>query len=245
MVASRKGGLTGSSRVKNQKSVGDKAKEILDNAVSSLSTVANKTVEVQAQTQKTAGDVAQTVTPGGYQKGFQSSNLDHKSDVYGGLAFPVQNFSGMIPSDLLNPQIELQATEEQKNIGLATYRQAENAQFLLQAGFKYIEEIGKTKQQYHKAEQSVIKASTEGIKTQQEVVNFDIASVNLDINREKLLQTDEKLVQERITTQATRNETQQLRLFYEAKEQKRDTEITRLKVESQTIIQKYLQGKIS
>lgn len=248
MVASRKGGLTGSKRVQSQKSVGEKAKEILDSAVSSLgavSQVANKAVEVTAQTAKTVGDIAQAVTPGGYQRGYQSSNLTHKSDIYGGLAFPAQDFSGMMPGDLLNPQIELQATDEQKNQVLAVYRNAENAQALLQAGFKYIEEVGKTRQQYHKAEQSVIKGATEGVKVQQEIVNFDIANVNLDINREKLLQTDEKLIQERITTQAARNETANLKLFYEAKEQKRDAEIEKLRVERQTIIQKYLQGKVA
>lgn len=248
MVA-RRGGLTGSTRVKNQaeNTIGAKAKAIADSAMASLGTVgkvADKVVETSAQINKTAGDIAQTVKPSGYQNGFQSSNLTHKSNIHGNIDFPVQDFNGMIPSDLLNPVIELQATDEQLNNGLQVYKQATNAQMLYQAGYKFIDQLGKTTQAYHKAEQSIIKGATEGIKTQQEVVNFDIANVNLATNQEKLLQADEKLIQARVTTQAYRNETEQLRSFFEAKEQKKNAEIARLKAESATIIQQYLQGKV-
>lgn len=248
-MVTRKGGLTGSSRVKSQKSsIGEKAKAIADNAIASLgsvSEVTSKVVSTTAQAAKTVGDIAQTIKPTGYKNGFQSSSLTHKSDVYGGVTFPTQDFSGMIPSDLLNPQIECLATDEQVTSGLEVYRQASNAQILYQAGYKYINELGKTTQEYHKAEQSIIKGATEGVKVQHEVVNFDIANVNLATNQEKLLQADEKLIQAQVTTQAYRNETEQLRQFFEAKEQKKSAEISRLKAESATIIQQYLQGKVT
>ncbi|MBC1238502.1 hypothetical protein [Nostoc sp. 2RC] len=248
MVA-RRGGLTGSKRVKEQaeNSVGAKAKRIAEEAIASLgnvSQVASKVVETTAQGSKTIGDIAQTVKPNGYQNGFQSSALTHNSDIYGGVVFPKQDFSGMIPSDLLNPQIELQATDEQLTNGLATYAGASRAQELLQAGFKYIQEVGQTRQQYHKAEQSIIKGATEGIKVQQEVVNFDIANVNLATSQEKLIQADEKLIQARVTSQAMRSETEQMRQFFEAKELKKNAEIQRLQAESQKIIQTYLKGRV-
>jgi len=248
MVA-RKGGLTGSKRVKEQdeNSIGARAKRVADDAIASLgnvSQVATKVVETTAQAGKTLGDIAQTIKPSGYQNGFQSSSLTHKSDVYGGVSFPVQDFSALIPGDLLNPQIELQATDEQLTSGLATYAGASRAQELLQAGFKYIQEVGQTRQQYHKAEQSIIKGATEGIKTQQEIVNFDIANVNLSTTQEKLLQADEKLIQARVTTKAYQNETELMRLFFEAKEQKKNSEIQRLQAETQKIIQTYLKGRV-
>lgn len=248
MVA-RKGGLTGSKRVKEQdeNSIGSKAKRIADDAIASLgnvSVIADKVVETTAQVGKTLGDVSQTIKPSGYQNGFQSSSLTVKNDVYGDINFPKQDFSALIPSDLLNPQIELQATDEQLTTGLATYAGASRAQELLQAGFKYIQEVGQTKQLYHKAEQSIIKGATEGIKTQQEIVNFDIANVNLATNQEKLLQADEKLIQARVTTKAYQNETELMRLFFEAKEQKKNSEIQRLQAETQKIIQTYLKGRV-
>lgn len=248
-MPARKGGLTGSTRVKGQSTtVGEKAKAIADSAIASLGTVSQVTSQVvstTAQAAKTVGDIAQTIKPTGYQNGFQSSSLTHKSDVYGGVSFPKQDFNGMIPSDLLNPQIECLATDEQVSNGLEIYRQASNAQALYQAGYKYINELGKTRQEYHKAEQSIIKGATEGVKVQHEVVNFDLANVNLATNQEKLLQADEKLIQAQVTTQAYRNETEQMRQFFEAKEQKKSAEINRLKAESATIIQQYLQGKVT
>jgi len=241
-MTTRKGNLTGSKRV-SENSVGSRIKEATDNALKSLGEVANgtsKVVDVANGTSKTIGDIAQIVSPGGYSKGFKSSTLTHKADVYGGLNFPKQDFSGMIPSDLLNPSIELQASEELLTTGLQTYAGGVRAQQLLQAGFKYIEEIGKTAQQYSKAEISVIKSATLGVRAQSEIVGFDIANIELDINREKLLQSDEKLIQSRITTTHYRNETEQLRLFYEATERKKDAQIKVIDSQTQDVIQKYL-----
>jgi len=248
-MVTRKGGLTGSKRVKEQdeNSIGSRAKRVADDAIASLGNVSQvtaKVVETTAQAGKTLGDIAQTIKPSGYQNGFQSSSLVHKSDIYGGLAFPKQDFSGMIPSDLLNPQIELQVTDEQLTSGLATYAGASRAQELMQASFKYIREVGQTRIEYHKAEQSHIRGATEGIKVQQEIVNFDIANINLATTQEKLLQADEKLIQARVTTKAYQNETELMRLFFEAKEQKKTAEIQRLQAESQKITQTYLKGRV-
>jgi hypothetical protein len=220
---------------------------VLDNALSALgnvSAVASTVTDVGAAIAKTAIDVTQIVTPGGYSKGFQSSTLTHKSDVYAGVAFPKQDLSGMLPGDLLNPQIELQATEEQLSNGINHYAAGVRAQQLLSAGFKYIEEIGKTAQQYHKAESSLIKAATLGVKTQTEIINFDIANVEQDINREKLLQTDQKLVQAKISTTHEHRVTEQLRLFYEASERKKDSQIKILDLQNQELMQKYLTDTI-
>jgi len=248
-MVTRKAPLTGSKRLKNQdeNSVGARVKRVADEAIASLgnvSQVAARVVEMTAQSGKTLGDISQTVKPSGYQNGFQSSTLTHKSDAYGGVAFPVQDFSGMIPSDLLNPQIEIQASDVQLTSGLAIYAGASRAQELLQAGFKFIQAVGETRQQYHKAEQSIIKGATEGIKGQNEVVNFDIANVNLATTQEKLLQADEKLIQAKVTTQAYRNETELMRVFFESKEQKKNAEIQRLQAETQKIIQTYLKGRV-
>ncbi|MBG1258421.1 hypothetical protein [Nostoc commune] len=248
-MVSRKGGLTGSERVKEQdeNSIGARAKRIADDALASLGNVSQataKVVETTAQAGKTLGDIAQTIKPTGYQNGFQSSALVHKSDVYDGLAFPKQDFSGMIPNDLLNPQIELQASEEQLTNGLAVYAGASRAQQLLSAGCKYIGEVGKTRIEYHKAEQSVIRGSTEAIKVQQEVVRFDTANVNLAIDQEKLIHADEKLIQARVTTQALRNETELQRLFYERMEEKKKADTERLDVEIQRVRQTYLKGGV-
>ncbi|MBN3893821.1 MAG: hypothetical protein HWQ41_00485 [Nostoc sp. NOS(2021)] len=197
-------------------------------------------MDVGATVGKTVNDLTQIVTPGGYSKGFQSSTLSHKTDIYNGLNFPEQDFSGMIPSDLMNPQIELQATEEQLTKGLQTYAGGVRAQQLLQASFGYIEEIGKTAQRYHKSKIAAIKSATLGVKAQSEIVGFDIANVELDINREKLAQSDQKLVQAKITTTHFKNETEQLRLFYEATERKKEIQIRVLDSQSQDVMQKYL-----
>jgi hypothetical protein len=242
MAARRKGGLTGSSRV-DENSVGSRAKRVVDeakNLLGNISQGSSTITDIGASVSKTITDVAQIVKPGGYDKGYQSSNLTHKSSPHGSLSFPKQDFSGMIPGDLLNPQIELQATEEQLTSGLQTYAGGLRAQKLLQAGFKYIEQVGNTAQQYHKAEASVVKAATLEVKTQSEIVNFDVANVDLDTNREKLIQADEKLIQARITTKHFQNETEQLRLFYEATERKKDAQIQALDAQTQDVIQKYL-----
>ena len=154
------------------------------------------------------------------------------------------DFGGMVPTDLLNPQIQLQATEEQLNNRLAQYAAGTRAQHLLQAGFKYIEEVRKTKQQYHKAQSSFVKAATEEVKVKQDIVGFDIANVELSIAGEKLNQTGERLKQEQIRTSAAQNETAQLIMKIEATEGKRDAEIKRIQAQTNDIIQKYLSDSI-
>lgn len=241
MVA-RKGGLTGSKRVKEQETAGSRAKKVVESAKSLLDNVssgASKVVEATATVSNTVGNLAQIATPDGYQKGYQSASLAHRSDVYG-IGFPKQDFNSMMPSDLLNPQIELQASEEQLTKGLQTYAGGVRAQQLYQAGYKYFEETGKTRQQYHKAEIAHIKASTLGVKVDHEIVNFDIANVELDTNFEKLRQTNLVNVQAKITTQHFENEVQQLRLFYEAKERNKVAQIQALDYQSMQIEQKYL-----
>ena len=270
-MATRKevGGLTGSKRVKKEKenSAGSRAKKVAESAGAVLKEAAvgvGKTA-VSGATQAVssasnsittgASQVRQAATNGlqarnaitgeqGYTGQYASGQMTRETDVYGGLAFPEQDFNGMIPSDLLNPSIELQATEEQLTHGLSVYAGATRAQQLLQAGFKYIGEIGKTKQLYHKAEQSVIKASTEGVKVQQELVNYDTENIKLDQKIERREQENEKLKQEQIKTLGARNETDQLRLKIEANELKRDAEISNINAQTQNIIQKYLKDSI-
>jgi hypothetical protein len=270
-MAARKetGGLTGSKRVKKEKSnsAGTRAKKIAESAGTVLKEAAvgvGKTAISGAT--NTVSNAANTVTTGasqakqaatntlqarnaitgeqGYTGQLASGQLTRNADAYGGLAFPEQDFNSMLPGDLLNPQIELQATEEQLTAGLATYAGATRAQQLYQAGFKYIAEVGKTKQLYHKAEQSVIKGATEGVKVQQEIVNYDTENIKLDQKLERREQEDEKLKQEQIKTLGTRNETEQLRQKIEAQEDKRDAEINSIRAQTQDIIQKYLKNSI-
>lgn len=263
------GSLTGSKRVKSQKekSAGTRAKKVAEAAGTVLKEAAvgvGKTAVSAAA--GTASNAANAVTTGasevrqaatdaiqarnaitgeqGYTGQLASGELARNGDAYGGLAFPEQDFNSMLPGDLLNPEIELQATEEQLTAGLATYAAGTRAQTLLQAGFKYIAEVGKTKQLYHKAEQSVIKAASEGVKVQQEIVNYDIENIKLDQKIEKREQENEKLKQEQIKTLGARNETEQLRQKIEAQEGKRDAEISSIKAQTQDIIQKYLKDSI-
>lgn len=256
------GSLTGSKRVKSQKanSAGTRAKKVAETAGAALKdaagTVGKAAVSGAASAVTTgAANVKQAAINAaqasnaitgeqGYSRGYASGQLNRQVDAYGGLAFPEQDFNGMMPGDLLNPQIELQATEEQLTNGLAVYAGATRAQQLLQAGYTYIEEVGKTKQRYHKAEQSVIKGATEGVKVEQEIVNYDIENVRLDQKFEKLEQENEKLKQEQIKSLAARNETEQLRLKIEAQEGKRNAEISSINASTQNIIQKYLKGSI-
>ncbi|NJO30178.1 MAG: hypothetical protein HC874_23575 [Richelia sp. SL_2_1] len=270
MAARKKvGGLTDSKRVKKEKenSAGSRARKVAESAGTVLKEAAvgiGKTA-VSGATQAVnsvsnsittgASQVRQATTNGiqarnaitgeqGYTGQYASGQMTRNTDVYGGLAFPEQDFNGMIPSDLLNPSIELQATEEQLTQGLSVYAGATRAQQLLQAGFKYLGEIGKTKQLYHKAEQSIIKASTEGVKVQQELINYDIENIKVDQKLERREQENEKLKQEQIKTLGARNETDQLRLKIEANELKRDAEIQNINAQTQNIIQKYLKDSI-
>ncbi len=250
-MATRKenGSLTGSTRYKKEaeakkaNSVGTKAKQLAESATEALSQT-SKVVPNVASAVTTQTSAASSVSTGSNQT-LASSSLQRATDPYGGLTIPVVDFNGMMPSDLLNPQIQLQATEEQLTTGLANYAGATRAQHLMQAGFKYIEEVGKTKQQFHKAEASIIKAATEGVKVQQEVVRFDRQNIELSIDYEKLAQTDEKLKQEQIITNATRTETGLLIQKIAATERKKAAEIQSIDAQTQDIIQRYLKTTIS
>jgi len=180
----------------------------------------------------------------GYIHTHASGTVERKTDPYGGVTLPKYDFAGMVPTDLLNPQIQLQATEEQLTNGLAQYAAGTRAQHLLQAGFKYLEEVGKSKQQFHKAQGSFVKASTEEIKVAQDIVEFDTQNVELAIKGEKLNQSVERLRQEQVKTIAAQNETVQLVLKIEATEQKRDAEIQRIHAQTSGIIQKFLTSSI-
>lgn len=258
------GSLTGSKRFKEQKqqqeanSIGAKAKAIADAAGTTLTRVNDS--GVVSQITSTAGQVAtqaiqtssNTINQSlvalgnvsGFTHGYASGSLQHSIDAYGGLTLPQHDFALMIPGDLLNPQIQLQATEEQLTNGLAQYAAGKRAQELLQAGFSYIEEVGKTKQSFHKAQQSIVRAATEEVKVKQNIVEFDIANVELAIRGEKLNQSNERLKQEQIKTTAAQNETIQLVAKIEATEGKRQAEIQRINAQTNDIIAKYLKDSI-
>lgn len=240
-------------KLRNQSTIGNKAAELAAQAGASLTasipTVASQALNAATATVSNAkqavNDLRQLGGVQGYSESLSSSSLQRHTDIYGGLTIPEIDFNGAIPSDLLNPQIELQATEAQLTQGLATYAGATRAQQLLQAGYKYIEEIGKTKQQFHKAEVAIIKGATEGIKTQQAIVGFDRQNIELDIDREKLEQSNEKLRQAQVTTLGIRNETQQLIQLIEAKEGLKESQIKSIQSQTQDVTQRYLQGSFN
>jgi hypothetical protein len=218
----------------------------VNNVASGVSAVANAVTGTAANITNAANNVRQALAPGqGSQRDYASSNLQHSGDIYGGLAMPAVDFTGMVPTDLLNPSGLPECSEDQLTHGLAVYASATRAMELYKAGFQYIEKIGQTKQQFHKAQSSVIKAATEQVKVHQEVVRFDRQNVELDIDREKLEQTNEKLKQAQITTLATRNETVQLIQKIEANEGKKDAEIRSIQAQTQDIIQRYLKDSIA
>ncbi|OKH41135.1 hypothetical protein NIES2101_34745 [Calothrix sp. HK-06] len=172
------------------------------------------------------------------------TQIEPITDVYSGVAIPQLKFDSLVPTDLLNPSGLPECSEQQLNDGLKQYASATRAMQLYQAGFKYIGEVGKTKQEYHKAQQSIIKSSTESVKVQREVTKFDTQNVELSSDREKLYQADERLKQQQIITQATRTETSQLIAKVEATEQKRNAEIEALKAQTNEIVSKYLTNAI-
>ncbi|BDA76594.1 hypothetical protein CAL7716_107600 (plasmid) [Calothrix sp. PCC 7716] len=234
--------------------VGAKAAEVAQNigttlqpVTNTINSVANAVTATAATAANTANNITQALAPTGtgYQGSYQSSQLQTATDIYGGLQMPAVSFDGLMPTDLLHPSGLPQISEQELTQGLAEYAGATRAQKLYQAGFKYIEEVGKTKQQYHKAEQSIIKAATEGVKVQQEIVRFDRQNVELATDREKLEHSNERLKQAQITTTALRNETAQLALKFEAQEGKRDAEIKSIQAQTQDIIQKYLKDSIN
>lgn len=240
-------------KLKNQSTVGSRAAELAAQAGASLTAnipkVASQAVNAAtvgvSNVRQAVNDVAQLSGIQGYSHGLASGNLQRHTDIYGGLVIPEVDFNGTIPSDLLNPQIELQATEAQLTQGLETYAGATRAQKLLQAGYKYIEEVGKTKQQFHKAEVSIIKGATESIKTQQAIVGFDRQNVELEIDREKLEQSKEKLKQAQVTTLGMSNETQQLIQLIEVREGLKESQIKSIQSQTQDVIQRYLNGSFN
>ena len=195
----------------------------------------------------TAGAIVdmQQATATNYGTNSRRSEIVLETDFYGGLALPEMNFNGLMPSDLLNPNIATTATEEQLTAGLENYAGATRAQKLYQAGFNYISEVGKTKQAYHKAQSSVIKASTEGIKVQQEIVRFDRQNIELQTDGVKLEQSAEKLNQEGIKLLGLQKETTQITRKIEAMELKRDAEIKAVESQTQMILQKFLVESIA
>ena len=219
----------------------------LEPITSTVSSIANTVANTAATAAYTVNNIKQALTPTGtgYQHGYASSQLQVSQNPYGGLTVPEVDFTSLVPNDLLHPSGLPQATEQELTNGLAHYAGATRAMQLYQAGFKYINEVGKTKQEYHKAQQSIIKSSTEGVKVHQEVVRFDRQNVELAIDKEKLGHSNEKLKQAQITTVALANETAQMSLKYEAQGQKRDAEIRSLQAQSQDIIQKYLKDSIN
>lgn len=265
MVKTRENGsLTNSKRYssekadKDNKSIGRKAKEVaesvgitltsIQDSVKPVGEIANKATVSVSSVLNTANNIRQALTPTGigYQQSLSSSNLQSKSDFKGGLSIPEINFSEMLPTDLLHPQnSDLPSiTEDELTSGLAVYAGAIRAQKLYQQSFQYIQEIGITKQNYHRAEQSIIKASTEAIKVDQEIIKFDKQNVELAVDHEKLNQSNERLKQSQITTVAMQNETLQLSLKFEALEGKRDAEIESIKSQTQDIIQRYLKQTV-
>ena len=181
---------------------------IADNTRSNISTITDNIAAVaggigavagaitsgRAQTAGAVIDVQQA-TASNYGSSSRRSEIVLETDFYGGLTMPEMDFNGMMPSDLLNPSISVTASEEQLTAGMETYAGATRAQKLYQAAFKYIGEIGKTKQEFHKAQASIIKSATEGIKVQQEIVRFDRQNIELDTDIVKLEQSYEKLNQ--------------------------------------------------
>lgn len=209
-----------------------------------ISAVANAVTTGRAQTAGAAIDVKQA-TAGNYGSKSQRSEIVLETDVYGGLAIPEMDFNGLMPSDLLNPNLAVTATEEQLTLGLENYAGATRAQKLYQAGFNYVGEVGKTKQAYHKAQASVIKAATEGVKVQQEIVRFDRQNIELETDIVKREQSGEKLNQESIKLTGMQNETTQLTRRIEANEAKREAEIKAVEVQTQMVRQKYLVESIN
>lgn len=211
---------------------------------SGVSALAGAVTTGRAQTAGALVDVKQATATnyGGTQ---HRSEIVKETDFYGGIAMPEMDFSGLMPSDLLNPNLAVTATEEQLTTGLENYAGATRAQKLYQAGFNYISELGKTKQAYHKAQASVIKSATEGIKVQQEIVRFDRQNIELETDIVKLEQSSEKLNQEGIKLLGLHKETTQITRKIEAVELKRDAEIKSIETQTQMILQKFLVESIA
>jgi hypothetical protein len=209
-----------------------------------IGAVAGAITTGRAQVQGAAID-AQQATATNYGAGQHRSEIVKETDFYGGIVMPEMDFNGLMPSDLLNPNIAVTATEEQLTAGLENYALATNAQKLYQAGFAYIGEVGKTKQAMYKAQQQIIKAATESVKVQQEIVRFDRQNIELETDIVKREQSGEKLNQESIKLTGMQKETTQLTRRIEANEEKREAEIRSVEIQTQMITQKYLVESIN
>lgn len=265
------GSLTGSKRVKQEKAAtaGSRAKKMAESAGTALKDAAKSTISSTGQsainiaatavsstanaTTTAVSNAKQAVTDGIQarnalvgEKGYSGklSQTTTNSDPYGGLSLPELNLSSLIPTDLLNPSGLPECSHEQLNQGLSQYASASRAMQLYQAGYKYIADVGKVKQQSHKAQSSIIKGVTEEIKVQHSVVENDVANIELEQKLEKRNQAEETLKQEQIKTVAAINETEQLRQKLEAQEDKREAEIQRIIAQTNQISQKYLQDSI-
>lgn len=223
--------------------VGEKASQVANTVgtvLQPISNTLNKGIDATVSTGNSliSGNYSGITTNSNYTK------IEAITDVNSGVTIPKLEFNSLVPTDLLNPSGLPECSEQQLNDGLKQYASATRAMQLYQAGFKYIGEVGKTKQEYHKAQQSIIKASSEEVKVQREVTKFDTQNVELSSDREKLYQADERLKQQQIITEATRTETQQLIQKVEATEQKRNAEIEALKAQTQEIVSKYLTNAV-
>lgn len=223
--------------------VGERASQVAQTAGTILQPISN-TINKGINATVNTGNGLISGNYSGITTNSSYTQLESITDVYSGVAIPKLEFNSLVPTDLLNPSGLPECSEQQLNDGLKQYASATRAMHLYQAGFKYISEVGKTKQEYHKAEQSIIKGSTEQVKVQREVTRFDTQNVELASDREKLYQADERLKQQQIITQATRTETQQLIAKVEATESKRNAEIEGLKAQTNEIISKYLTNAV-
>jgi len=209
-----------------------------------IGAVAGAITTGRAQTQGALVD-AQQATATNYGAGQHRSEIVKETDFYGGITMPEMDFNGLMPSDLLNPNIAVTATEEQLTAGLENYAGATRAQKLYQAGFTYIGEVGKTKQTFHKAQQQIIKGATEAVKVQQEIVRFDRQNIELETDIMKREQSAEKLNQESIKLTGMQKETTQITRKIEALEEMREADIQSVQQRRQMIMQKLATDSIA
>jgi hypothetical protein len=229
---------------KQKESIGSRASKISRDASASLAVVAETASALttgRAATEGAVIDIKQTLGVGARRdSGVDFHEIERQTDIFGGMTIPEMDFKGMMPGDYQNPTIAVSATEEQLTTSLETYAGGTRAQKIYQAAFKYVAEIGKTKQEYHKAQASIIKGTTEGVKVQQEIVRLDRQKVELETDIVKLEQSGEKLTQEGIKLTGFQKETTQITRKIEAMEAKRDAEIKGIEIQTQMIIQRYL-----
>lgn len=258
--------VTKSKATKTSKqSIGTRAAKLAQDTAATL----NKGAEIVTQVKSNVGAVAagvgavsSAITQGKAQAqgalvdSQQASMVDYgalqhrtpivkNTDPYSAVRVPDVDFGALIPSDLLKPAIGVTATPEELSEGLENYAGATRAQKLYQAGFKFVEEVGKTRQAYHKAQGAHIKASTESIKVQQAIVGFDRQNIELEIDKVKLDGAGEKLNQEQVKLLGLRKETTQITRKIEAIEAKREAEINVLDAQTREIRQKYLVESVS